>query len=301
MMWFHSALIIITLLLKTNTVSAQDCPLALTCVPAKAKPVLDGKLDEWVAVQGLNSSIQQPISLNQYPGGETMYKCMYDTTTIYFALQIPGEYSFNETLPGLTPAVGLQHKIGPNATFFNMGGCPEAVKACANGTVCDSYRVDIAPHWITFQTQQGVAYGVGGNSGTVLDDHYAVSPVCLLDDDEGVPDGKSEWAGAWSHTNPVSGELGIYQFELARSLTTPDPTVDVQFAPGNTYESGFAFWDPFETQDGWTVAGHYVSGCGKDYIRLTLNVTSSSANELTKVSWLTWLLLSSLIFMNAVL
>jgi hypothetical protein len=41
-------------------------------------------------------------------------------------------------------------KIGPKATFLNMGGCIEAMEnGCIAGVPpeCDDYRVDLGAHW----------------------------------------------------------------------------------------------------------------------------------------------------------
>jgi hypothetical protein len=45
--------------------------------------------------------------------------------------------------------------------------------------------------------------------------------------------------------------------------------------PGGTYEFGIAFWDPYESDaDGWSDAGHYVTGCTEDWIEMELVASS---------------------------
>jgi hypothetical protein len=86
-----------------------------------------------------------------------------------------------------------------------------------------------------------------------------VSPFCRVDDNASA--GNGDWAGAWSHDNPVEGELGYYAFELSRSLITANTETDGQMTAGGTQEFGVAFWDPFESEEGWSDPGHYVTGC----------------------------------------
>ena len=94
------------------------------------------------------------------------------------------------------------------------------------------------------------------------------APYCRPDDDDALA--ANDWSGAWSHSNPVEGEAGVYTFEISRTLTTASTTSDAQMAPGNTYDFGIAWWDPFETEFGWTAAGHYLTGCSADVS--TMNV-----------------------------
>jgi hypothetical protein len=72
-------------------------------------------------------------------------------------------------------------------------------------------------------------------SAANLDDEYAVSPYCRVNDDgEGAGD---EWGGAWTHTNSSSiGNEGHYHFELSRLLQTKSSQTDQQIlTPGETY------------------------------------------------------------------
>jgi hypothetical protein len=116
-----------------------------------------------------------------------------------------------------------------------------------------------------------VEYGINlVNGSDVFDkkDEYSVAPTCrILDDGAGAG---NEWAGAWAHTNPSAGANGTYIFELSRLLTTSSALTDAQLQIGGTYSFGVAFWDPLETEDGWTDPGHYVSGCGAEFMDLVL-------------------------------
>ena len=172
-------------------------------------------------------------------------------------------------------------KIGVDATFYNMGGCADSFTVC-NETiidgVCDTHRVDIGAHWELAGTVQGVEYSMNDLTGddevANKDDEYAVSPYCRLDDDD--MNAGNEWSGAWLHTNPVDGELGTYVFEMSRLLTTPSTKTDAQMEAGGTYEIGVAFWDPNESMEGWSDAGHYTTGCAQSWIELELAVSDSA-------------------------
>ena len=137
-------------------------------------------------------------------------------------------------------------------------------------------------------TTQGELYtldrvsGTGDDKVANLDDSYAVGPFCRPKDD-GANAG-NEWIGAWSHSNPVEGEDGVYRFEIARTMTTSSSATDAQMAPGGTYEFGIAWFDPYETDAGWTPWGHYTTGCSAEWMDLKLEESSSFKHELGVIS-----------------
>ena len=133
-------------------------------------------------------------------------------------------------------------------------------------------------------TERGVLYGPSEGHGddpiANKDDEFAVGPWCKVDDNFGEHPG-NEWSGAWDFTDDTSvveertvtvadGTEGHYIFEFSRPLTTSSPETDVQLKPGIELGFGVGFWDPFETDDGWTDSGHVVTGCSKDWIALRL-------------------------------
>jgi len=205
--------------------------------------------------------------------------CRHNVTHIHFAMEVPGLYRFNASDKHHCAVIGTMFKMGEQATFINMGGCPEALAGCSTGVpqACGGYTVDLGAHWELKDTQRGQAYGVNSGTGNDVvankDDEYAVSPTCRFDDD-GVAAG-NEWEGAWDHSNPAQGAAGKYRFELSRSLVTDSVTTDRQLVVGGTYSFGMAFWYPYEAEAGWTDAGHFLTGCGEQWIDLTLEDTSS--------------------------
>ena len=171
-------------------------------------------------------------------------------------------------------------KVGADATFHNMGGCPDAAGpgSCANGVpdTCLPYLVDIGAHWELSTTQQGIMYpvsagGTGNDPVANKDDEYAVSSSCRFDDDG--PNAANEWSGAWAYSDTDSE----YIFELSRLLKTAAPGTDAQLAPGQSFDFGIAYWDPMETSNGWTGAGHFLTGCAMEWIDLVLEEDSPTS------------------------
>jgi hypothetical protein len=271
-------------------VSAQDCSSTWTCAPTSAPPTIDSDLSEWADVEGISTPIVA-ITGQEYEAN-AVYKCMYDDTHIFFALDIPGDYRFNATDNTQCAAIATMLKIGSSATFLNMGGCPDAISGCDDGVpdTCMDYRVDIGAHWQLGGTEQGVTYPISvvadaavdtrsGNDplASNKDDEYAVSSFCRFDDDDA--NAGNEWAGAWAHTNPTIGESGNYIFELSRLLKTDSTLTDGQLEAGGSYSFGVAFWDPFETEAGWLDAGHYVTGCANKWIDLELGPVTAPTSS----------------------
>ena len=151
--------------------SDAACSVAqkMKCKFASTPPTLDGNLTDWASVDGIETDIYA-IGGIKYAGGAVMYKCAYDATNIYFALMIPGPYRFNATNNQMCPSIATMFKVGTLATYYNMGGCPDAASsgACDAGipAQCDEYRVDIGAHWETSTSEQGLLYSVNATSGS---------------------------------------------------------------------------------------------------------------------------------------
>lgn len=265
---------------------AQECPDVWYCPKTDKAPKLDANHDDWANVPSFETPLKG-MALQPYTAGNAVLKCMHDDEQIYFALEIPGEYRFNTEDNHLCAAIGTMFKVGAQATYYNMGGCPDAASGCANGVpdTCEPYRVDIGAHWELATTEQGVTYGMMANTAVVRsvenstgtgndpiannDDEYAVHAMCRFDDDDEKAD--NEWSGAWKHTDPTEGTLGTYHFELARLLKTASTETDAQLTTGETYSFGVAFWDPYELPEaGWTDSGHYLTGCANNWVDLVL-------------------------------
>ena len=264
------------------TAQAAECPETWVCPFTETPPTLDADHSEWASVTSFSTSLVD-ISGNEYTAGKAELKCLHDNSNIYFALEIPGEYNFDTEDNHLCAAIGTMFKVGSKATYINMGGCPDAATGCdAVPDTCTDYLVDIGAHWELRTTEQGVMYGMNATSGTGndlvanKDDEYGVSPMCRFDDDDDTAG--NEWSGAWAHSQTTIGEMGEYTFELSRSLTTASTKTDAQLAKGGVYKFGIAYWDPNQLATGWTDAGHYLTGCGSNWVDLVLGESSKATN-----------------------
>jgi hypothetical protein len=62
------------------------------------------------------------------------------------SFEIPGLYRFNPESDEECAAIGTMMKMGKNASYINMGGCPDAMEVgCETGmpSSCDDYMVDL--------------------------------------------------------------------------------------------------------------------------------------------------------------
>jgi hypothetical protein len=187
MMKFASSTILVALsmtavvVVRAETADRCAVPGTLTCFPISAsgddatsvarvgvtKPTLDGDLSDWASVQG---GITTPIRsifgknyLTEEDGEDIMatYKCLYDDQNIYFSLEVPGRYRFDELDNKKCAAIGTMTRIGSKAAYLNMGSCPEALQGCEAGpnmTECADYLVDLGAHWELRTTQMNVPY-----------------------------------------------------------------------------------------------------------------------------------------------
>lgn len=274
--------------LATANAACANMP-QLVCRKTTSPPTLDADLSEWTPIQGIDTQIDS-IAGTPYVEGNLKAKCLYDNERIYFSMQIPGEFSFDTEDNHKCAAIGTMLKVGADATYVNMGGCPDALApgSCDNGVpdTCLPYLVDIGAHWELRTTTQGQTYPIGTDDGTISrassgtgddpvankDDEYGYSPFCRFDDDG--ENAGNEWAGAWAYSDANSE----YIFELSRLLTTASPGTDAQLAAGESYSFGIAYWDPKETPTGWTDAGHFLTGCGSDWIDLVLQDSTDGPN-----------------------
>jgi hypothetical protein len=264
-------------------------PYEMICKYAESAPVQDGSLEDWEAVEGIVTQIQSIFGITY--DSKATYKCVHDNEKVYFALEIPGQYRFNSAEDAECAAIATMMKMGPKAGYLNMGGCQAAMEIvgdCAIPPECEDYKADLGAHWELVTTTMGVEYpmdttsGSGADAVANKDDKYAVAPFCRIADDDA--NAGNEWAGAWSHSNPVEGEDGVYRFEIARTLKTASTVTDAQMEVGGSYKFGIAYWDPFETEAGWTAAGHFTTGCSADWIDLTIEAGGNKSGALAHMA-----------------
>ena len=240
------------LLLALGAAKAEptcEDPGVLVCHPVVGDlPVLDGDLSDWADVVGIETSLYAPLTLEQYGPGKAEVKCAHSGDRIFMTMEIPGKYRFDATSNKLCASIATMTKVGADATYLDMGGCPDAQDGCDEITggvpaTCETYTVDIGAHWELRTTEQGVTYplntadGSGNDLVANKDDEYAVNSYCRLDDDG--DNAGNEWAGGWSHSaGTEEGADGTYIFELSRLLVTASIATDAQMSIGETYEFG---------------------------------------------------------------
>ncbi|KAL7502551.1 hypothetical protein ACHAXN_000652 [Cyclotella atomus] len=261
-------------LAHVNSASACTSVEYISCSPVNDAPTLDGDNSDWSSVETFQTSLAGALTAAPYPNDNLKVQCVYDDDRIYFLFEVPGVYRFDTTDNHKCAAISTMFKMGEEAMLYNMGNCPMAATSCpSNPEDCVDYKVDIGGHWELATTEMGVAYGINNGTGDDAvankDDEYAVSPYCRFDDDD--QNAANEWAGAWAYVNETG--VGSYIFEMSRLLSTASTESDAQLVPvpGQAIDFGFAFWDPYEDViNGWSDAGHYVTGCAADWISLQL-------------------------------
>jgi hypothetical protein len=116
----------------------------------------------------------------------------------------------------------------------------------------------------------GVTGISGGNDpARNFDDEWSTTPEDRGDDVS--PQAENSLAGVWDHAARAQGKGadGARVFEMSRKLETGDPD-DAQFVAGGKAYLALACWDPDETADGWTDAGHLQSAGSSEWIEVTL-------------------------------
>ncbi|PPS15519.1 hypothetical protein GOBAR_AA05045 [Gossypium barbadense] len=228
-------------------------------IQADFKPgiiTLDGCADDWEDIDGSEFSLH----------GKMTVKALHDGNSVFFLLQVDGNYVYSKGDIKKSPSVALMFQIGDNATYHNMGGCKEQKGSCTNKT-CKGHEVDL------------MLYGGGDSSFGPLVDAYAWNPHCRYLNGMGPSgnhsSGQNNWKGAWWHSSfadnsgfveedsPYSkgGEKGTYYFEFARPLRTMDRLQqDVQFTIDWSSKMSVAFWYPVDGKQ-WVGSGHYTINC----------------------------------------
>ncbi|KAL3804013.1 hypothetical protein HJC23_006404 [Cyclotella cryptica] len=285
-LWYNTKLYFLpcslSALLSTGPHSRSTSVESITCVPVTTAPTIDGDTSDWSSVESFEAPLTGALTPTEYPYGNATIQCVYDDERVYFLFEVAGPYRFDAADKHKCAAISTMFKMGSEAMLYDMGNCPLAKTSCpTNLTECDDYKVDIGAHWELATTEMGVAYGTSNGSGkdnvAGKDDEYAVSPSCRMDDNDA--NAANEWEGAWTHTSPNSTD-GSYIFEMSRMLSTASTESDAQLEAGKATDFGFAIWDPFESEsNGWSDAGHYVTGCSADWISLRLVDESGNVED----------------------
>jgi len=203
-------------------------------------------------------------------------------------------------------AIALMFPVGDDATYHNMGGCPEGPGLC-NATSFGGHEVDLL-HFEINQAIPGRLYGaniVDSVNGTGkdrfgnLDDGYAWNPHCQSVDGttpsgELTAGGVNDWRGSWTHSTidtkygliasdspfgTIDG-AGTYTFEFARPLRTNDVLQqDAQFTIGSPHGMAVALWYPVGGAQ-WQPYQHYSGSC--DWLQLEVVPAGSRSSSTDK-------------------
>ncbi|KAL3689205.1 hypothetical protein R1sor_015514 [Riccia sorocarpa] len=275
---------------------------------------VDAYAKDWANIRGYQFLLTQAITADlksPYPqdSGRMQIKAVHDGREIFFLVEVPGDYVYEDGQIMGCPAVALMFGIGDDATYHNMGGCQEKSDTCSSSS-CAGHEVDIMQFTISTAIP-GRLYGAnlldnlngtGHDSTGHLDDMYAWNPHCRFVDGLGPNDVKegagaqNEWRGAWTHTSisneygmvqgdspyGKAGTKGFYIFEFARPLRTGDRSQqDKQFTIGGIHGMAAALWYPVGNVP-WSPHEHYSANC--DWIPLKiLSAAGPSSHTFTKV------------------
>lgn len=266
---------------------------------------LDGHGDDWKDVEGSEFSLLpalDPDEDKEYGGGKMTVKAAHDGSSVFFLLQVDGNYAYSKGENTKCPSVSLMFQIGESASYHNMGGCKEGPDTCTNKT-CKGHEVDIM-HFSIGNAIPGRLYGGnpidnregnGGDRFGHLVDLYGWSPHCRYIDGTG-PTGndtsaQNNWNGAWWHSSftvhsgfveedspyASDGQKGTYYFEFSRPLRTMDRIQqDAQFTIGESSKMSVAFWYPVNGNP-WHGSGHFSINC--DWVPLNISLGGSSLTK----------------------
>jgi hypothetical protein len=251
----------------------------ITIDAASAAITIDGDASDWadvpataVMLEQLDLSLLPPeqagdIEFGPIDAMEVQFKVANDADNIYMLVEVPTAYDYVADDHGLSPAIAVQAKIVPEASAHM--GSEEADLVASTGKVdIWHWELDCGPGELS--GGQGVA---GGNDEACnFDDEVSTTPT-RREDDGGMEEpndaAENSLVGSWSHSAMDIGGEGDWVFEMMRPLDTGDPE-DASWAAGGVAELVLAWWDPNETTEGWTEAGH-LTNAYDGWITVNLN------------------------------
>ncbi|XP_039128087.1 uncharacterized protein LOC120264345 [Dioscorea cayenensis subsp. rotundata] len=267
---------------------------------------VDGQPDEWAEVEGSELSLLpalDPDADKAYPSGKITVKALHDGSNVFFLMQVDGNYAYSKGENTKCPSVALMFQVGENASYHNMGGCPDMPGKCTSKS-CRGHEVDIM-HFSIGSAIPGRLYGgnpldnrdgIGSDRFGHLVDVYSWNPHCRFLDGKGpsanTSNAQNDWQGAWWHSSITSrsglieedspysmnGQKGTYYFEFSRPLRTMDHfQQDVQFVIGQPSKVAIALWYPTGGKP-WSGSQHYSASCQW----LPLEIMSSSLQSLSE-------------------
>jgi len=251
----------------------------ITIDAASVAITIDGDASDWADVEAtavmleqLDLSLLPPEQADEIEFGavdpmEVGLRVANDADMIYVLLEVPAPYDYVADDHGLSPAIAVQAKVEPEASA-HMGSEEDDLFASTGTVDIWHWELDCGPGELS--GGQGVA---GGNDEACnMDDEFSTSPERREDDgggDDANDTAENSLVGSWSHSAADIGGDGTWVFEMARPLSTGD-SQDAAWEAGGIAELVLAWWDPNETGEGWTDAGH-LTNAYDGWITVNLN------------------------------
>jgi len=234
---------------------------------------VDGDDSDWADIEGATIPLKQidvdewdpaqvrdlEIDIGPLPPVDATLKVATDEENIYVLMEVPDGFDYNPDplMHNFSASIAVMFRID-EAAPAHMGVEEPDLGASLGFVDIWHWELDCGP---------GEMAG-GGDTGDDpecnLDDEYAPNPEDREDDGGGDtpnnPTGENSLSGVWTHTAAASGAgaEGTWIFEMSRPLQTGD-TQDAQFASGENAYLSLAYFDPNESVEGWTDAGHLQS------------------------------------------
>jgi hypothetical protein len=255
----------------------EEGGLALAAAPATI--AVDGDASDWEGIERTTVELEQ-IDLDEIPPEQAeeidfgavdpidvQLAVANDADNIYILMEVPTPYDYVADDHGLSPALAVESPI-ESASSVHMGAEEEDLFVSTGMVDIWHWELDCGPGELS--GGQGVAGG--DDEACNLDDEYSTTPE-MREDDGGGDDpndaAENSLVGSWSHSAAEVGGDGTWVFEWSRPLSTGDPQ-DAQFEAGGTADLVLAWWDPRESSEGWSDAGH-LTNAESGWIEVTLN------------------------------
>ena len=254
--------------------TSQSTPEAIKLEAAKAAITVDGSDADWADIDGATIDLKQidiskldpaqvqdlEIDIGDLPATSATLKVATDDTNIYVLVEVEDAFDYNPDplQHNFSPALGVMFRIDSDAPP-TMGVEVDDLETSLGVVDIWHWELDCGPGQMT-----GGAGVVGGDDPTCnFDDEYAPNPEDREDDGKGDianATGENSLAGVWNHTaaDQGAGAAGTWIFEMSRPLQTGD-SQDAQLVAGAIAYMALAYFDPSETSEGWTDAGHLQS------------------------------------------
>jgi hypothetical protein len=277
-----SALVAVGMLGASAIGTAAQEPITMDA--ASASITIDGDASDWadvaataVPMKQLDLSLLPPEQADEIDFGlidpmEVQFKVANDADNIYMLVEVAAAYDYVADDHKLSPAIAVQAKIIPEAAT-HMGSEEDDLFISTGMVDIWHWELDCGAGELSGGGASAEGSVAGGDDEACnLDDEYSTTPEMREDDgggDEPNDTAENSLVGSWSHSAADIGADGTWVFEMARPLSTGDAQ-DAAWEAGGVAELVLAWWDPNETGEGWSDAGH-LTNAYDGWITVNLN------------------------------